>query len=59
MGRPLFGRAGPYVVAGVCGWEIVGLVSDRVPTVSELVRRCPVLGVALLGGLAYHWWVEQ
>lgn len=59
MRRPLFGRAGPFVVAAGCGWELVGLVSSHVPTVSQAVRRRPVLGVVLIGLLAHHWFVER
>lgn len=59
MRRPVFGRFGPYVVAAGCGWELVGLVSGQVPTLSQVVRRWPLVGGVVLGLIAHHWWVEQ
>ncbi|MFZ5863027.1 MAG: hypothetical protein ACOYXR_09335 [Nitrospirota bacterium] len=57
--RPLLGRFGPYIVAGVCGYELAALAVDGVPTVSDMVRRHPLLGVGVLVMLAHHWFVEQ
>lgn len=57
--RPLFGRHGRKVVAGLCGWELVALLpGSPVPTISHTVNERKLLGVALLGMLAHHWYVE-
>lgn len=57
--RPLFGRHGPNVVAFFCGWELAGLTIPGVPTISQTVRRYPVLGVVLVLALIHHWFVEM
>lgn len=57
--RPLFGRHGRRVVIALCSWEVAALLTRRVPTLSELVRRSPLIGAALLGALVHHWYIEQ
>ncbi len=59
MRRPLFGRHGRVVVAVLCGWELVALTPGcPLPTLSQVVRSHPPVGVLLLGLLAHHWFVE-
>jgi hypothetical protein len=45
------------VVAVLCGWEVVALFSP-LPTISQMVKRQPLLGVALIALLVDHWWLE-
>lgn len=60
MRRPLFGRHGHRVVAFFCGWELVALCpGSPVPTLSQVVKRHPSVGVLLLSLLGHHWFVEQ
>jgi hypothetical protein len=57
--RPLFGRHGRKVVAGLCAWELVALVpGSPVPTISHTVSKKKPVGWALLGMLAHHWYLE-
>jgi hypothetical protein len=58
--QPPFGRHGNKVVAFLCGWELLALPHrSPIPTVSQTVGRAPVFGVALLGLLAHHWYLEE
>ena len=42
-------------VSVVCAYEVVAVMSGRVPTVSAVCRRChPWLGLVILGSLAVH-----
>lgn len=59
MRRPLFGRHGRMVVALLCGWELVALGPGPLPTLSECVKRRPIVGVVLLGALAHHFFIEE
>lgn len=57
--RPVLGRHGKPVVAFFCGWELLALTpGSPVPTLSETVKRFPVLGIAIMSLLAHHWFVE-
>lgn len=56
--RPVFGSRGREVIFGACGYEIVALISP-LPTISELVKRHPTLGVTILLLLAHHWYLEE
>lgn len=47
------------LVAGLCGYEVVAITTGRVPTITALNRRCPVLGAALLGALAVHFFGRE
>ena len=58
MHAPLFGRYGPKIVVGLCGWEIVGLMPGPIPPLTHVVRRAPVVGVVILALLADHWFFE-
>ena len=55
--RCLFGRHGRTVVASLCGYEVVALMTP-LPTISEIVRRRRPLGWMLLAMLAQHWFLE-
>jgi len=44
------------VVAALCAWEVAAITTGRVPTITTLNRRYPVLGVVLVGALALHFW---
>lgn len=50
------------IVAGICTYETVAILSGFVPnvptlpTITVLNRRHPVIGVALVGALALHFW---
>ena len=44
------------LVATLCTWEVAAIISGRVPTITALHRRWPVVGVALVGALAVHFW---
>lgn len=49
-------RTTKTVVAGLCAWEIAAITTGRVPTITTLNRRHPVIGVVLVGALALHFW---
>jgi hypothetical protein len=49
-------RATKAVVAALCAYESVAITTGRVPTITALNRRWPVVGVALVGALALHFW---
>lgn len=58
--RPPFGRHGRTVIVAGCAYEILALLDPvPLPTISELVRRHPVVGVALLALLGQHFWLED
>jgi hypothetical protein len=42
------------LVAG-CAYEVAAVVTGRVPTITALNRRCPVIGVAIVVTLAWHF----
>lgn len=59
MRRALLGPAGPWVVRFLCGYELVALSGrTRLPTITEIVRMHPLVGVLLLTLLAQHWFLE-
>lgn len=45
------------VVAALCAYETAAICTGRVPTITALNHRWPVVGVALVGALALHFWV--
>lgn len=47
------------LVALLCSYEVVAIVSGRVPTITAYHRRWPVVGAALLGALAVHFMPER
>lgn len=59
VGRPLSIPETPLtkaVVAGLCAYETAAIVTGRVPTITQLNRRWPVVGAVLVGALALHFW---
>ena len=44
------------LVVALCGYECVAILSGRVPTITALHRRWPVVGLAIVGALAVHFW---
>lgn len=44
------------IVAALCAYECAAITTGRVPTITTLNRRHPVIGVALVGALALHFW---
>lgn len=44
------------VVAALCTYEAVAILTGRVPTITALDRKWPVVGVVLVGALALHFW---
>lgn len=44
------------VVAALCTYEALAICTGRVPTITTLNRRYPLIGVALVGALALHFW---
>lgn len=53
-----FGAADPVLralVAAICAYEVVAIVTRKVPTVSRIARRYPVAGAVVLAGLARHF----
>lgn len=49
-------RATKAVVVGLCAYEAAAICTGRVPTITTLNRRHPVIGVAIVGALALHFW---
>lgn len=43
-------------VAALCAYEAVAICTGRVPTITALNRRWPVVGAALVTALAVHFW---
>lgn len=44
------------IVAGLCTYEVAAITTGRVPTITALNRRWPIVGAALVGALALHFW---
>ena len=44
------------LVATLCAYETAAICTGRVPTITALNHRWPVVGVALVGALALHFW---
>lgn len=42
-------------VVGMCAYEVVAIVSGRLPTISRGVRRFPLFGAVVVGGLHLHF----
>lgn len=43
-------------VAGLCSYETYAIATGRVPTITALNHRWPVVGVVLVVALALHFW---
>ncbi len=46
-------------VATLCTFEVVAITTRRLPTLSQLTRRHPGIGIVLLAGLAAHFYVPS
>lgn len=44
------------VVAALCAYETTAIITGRVPTITALNHRHPLVGVVLVGALALHFW---
>ena len=44
------------LVSVLCAYEVTAICSGRVPTITALHRRWPIVGVALVGALVVHFW---
>lgn len=44
------------IVAGLCAYEVAAITTARVPTITALNRRWPIVGAVLVGALALHFW---
>lgn len=42
-------------VAGLCAYETLAITSGAVPTITALHRRRPLIGVAIVVALAWHF----
>lgn len=60
MRRPLFGRHGGLVVAGLCGYELAALCPrSPFPPLTRIVHRYPPVGFLLVAVLAHHLLLER
>lgn len=51
---------GTRIVATLCSYELIALPEGSpLPTISEVVSDHPVVGVAIIAALAYHWWGQR
>lgn len=44
--------------SGVCAYELAALWSDRLPTITAIVKAHPWIAPVILGALAYHFQPE-
>lgn len=49
-------KATKALVAALCAYEVAAIVSNRVPTITALNHRQPIVGAVLVGALALHFW---
>lgn len=54
---PLRGYGRPFLAAA-CAYELTALYRPELPTISELVKRYPMLGVGILAALGHHFYLE-
>jgi hypothetical protein len=58
--RPLFGRHGRKVIAGLCAYEVLALSRlTPLPTLTTISGRLPALKWALTLSLAHHLHLER
>jgi len=43
------------VVAGLCTYETLAILTGRAPTITAIHRRYPVIGVVIVAALAWHF----
>ena len=48
-------RAMKGVTVFLCSYETFAITTGRVPTITEMQRRHPILGIALVGVLSTHF----
>lgn len=44
------------VVGTICAYESIAIASGRLPTVTKIVHRYPVVGAVVLAGLSHHFY---
>ena len=44
-----------FVVGAFCGYEAAAIFSGKLPTLSSLQRKHPILGALIVGWLAIHF----
>lgn len=49
-------RATKALVALLCAYEVAAITTGRVPTITTLNHRQPLVGAVLVGALALHFW---
>lgn len=47
------------LVAALCAYEVAAIATGRIPTITALNRRFPLIGAALLGALAIHFYTPD
>ncbi len=47
------------LVVALCTYETAAITTGRVPTLTALHRRWPVVGLALVGALVVHFWAPE
>lgn len=47
------------IVVGLCTYEVTAILSGRVPTITALNRRHPVVGRTIVAALAWHFHTES
>lgn len=57
MHRPSIPETGATkaLVCVLCCYEVGAIISGRIPTITALHRRWPVIGVVLVGALVVHF----
>lgn len=52
-------RSTKALVVALCGYESAAIITGRIPTLTALHRRWPVVGIALVGALVVHFWAPD
>lgn len=47
------------LVVALCGYEIGAITTGRVPTLTAMHRRWPIVGLALVSALVVHFWAPE
>jgi uncharacterized membrane protein YuzA (DUF378 family) len=50
-----------WLTVGLCSYEITAILTGRVPTITRLSRRYPVVGAALTAAIGFHFatWKDE
>ena len=43
------------IVASVCAYESIAITSGKLPTITSVVHRHPVVGLVVVAGLSHHF----